>query len=316
MKLYTTLLSSVLAISTITPVCAFAGGDCTDWGDYSQHYDEYGNCYDNYCIDEISDSTYYESEEAAYNEELTYSNDSDVYYADWGEGWQAVIENTGYSMQEILDCNGWDLGTEVQYGVPIYLPAVHHSDFPTIQLDVTDCTDFEDTEESYAVHEEVIAQRTLYNNPNADSWWNIRRAAEMLDGVEVENGEILSFYDQFPNQAGIEDGMIESNVFLSPTKVGRAVGAGVCFPSTLTWQTSTLDAGMISIERHDHVQPVGYAQVGVNDAAVNLSIDPLYRQDMRVLNNTGYTVRYNYYIDSSVGALTCVITKLSDTSTN
>ena len=166
----------------------------------------------------------------------------------------------------------------------------------------------------WGVSEEVIGEKTLYNNPNADSWHNIVRAAEMVDGAEIANGEEFSMYNQFPNQAGEADGMVESEYFIDENRKGRTFGSGICFFGTTSAQAvdEAADEGLKITERHPHVQDVGYAIRGVNDAALNFAVDPANRQDLKILNETGSTVRLNYYVDSAVGALTCTITKLGE----
>lgn len=289
-KKITAVIASIMALTTITPVAAFAGGA------YSEDWQI----------------------KAIYNFGET------TYYPYYGEGWDEIYENTGCTRDEIIAYNGWDEDAEPLYGVPLYMPTRVQGDFSG--CDRIENPDYEESDDAWYSWgdeseegsstwwgaEEIIGEQTLYNDPNSEAWHNIRRAAEILDGVEVENGDTFSFYEQFPNQGGYEDGMIESNYFIDENTIGRTVGAGLCFPSTVTAQSADNAEGMEVVERWAHVQDVGYAIRGVNDAAVNLSVDPAYRQDLKIYNNTGQRVRFNYYLDDYTGAFTCIITKLSE----
>lgn len=221
------------------------------------------------------------------------------------EGWYSIAEHSGYSLDTILEVNNATLDTPVIFGMGVYLPGEMIENF-----DSTDNSGVYDYSEAVEVVEEVLASQTLYNNPNADSWWNIVQGAKILDGTEIENGEIFSFYNCFPNQGGEADGMIESNYFIDENTIGRAFGSGLCFDSTTTSQAADKVEGLDIIERWAHVQDVGYATRGVDDAAVNLSVDPEYRQDLKILNNTGDRIRFNYEADSFTGALTCIISRV------
>lgn len=219
------------------------------------------------------------------------------------EGWYSVAEHSGYSLDSLLLANGATIDTPLIYGSAVLLPA--EASF--------DSSNWEAPNNSYIEGEEVeeqLASVTLYNNPNLASWHNIVRGAELLDGLEASRGEEVSFYNQFPNQGGEADGMIESNYYIDKDTVGQTFGGGLCFDGTAFYQVNKA-AGNECLERHDHVQSVQYATVGVNDAAVNLTVDPDSRQDVRFLVTAADRVRYHFYVDNVIGSLTATISKLT-----
>lgn len=215
---------------------------------------------------------------------------SNGYMPNYGDGWYQIAEDTGYSLESLLQANGATLDTPVIYGVPVNLPG------STIDYDQT-----------YSVPqaETYLGGKTLYNNPWGNSWYNIRHAADMLNGVTVAPWETFSFYWQFPNQGGYADGFLDSTAYGVNGENIQVPGGGLCFVSTTMYQAAVLQCGMTSVERWNHCRPVSYAVAG-DDAAVNLHTDRYYRQDMQFMNNTGHTVKF-YFTYDWTGALTVSI---------
>lgn len=219
------------------------------------------------------------------------------YFPAPNEGWYSVAEHSNYSLSALLNANNATIDTPIYYGLGIILPG-------------TEC-EAEDYVEAVKTYEEVIiGESTIYNNPGTDSWYNIARAAEMMDGIEIQPGEEFSAYDFFGDgHAGLSDGFIEANYFIDSERVGRAPGSGICFNHTGLAKAGD-EAGMEFVERHPHCQDIMYATRGVDDAAVNFDEDPLNRQDLKFINPIANTVRVHTYCDSFIGSLRTTISKL------
>lgn len=210
---------------------------------------------------------------------------SNGYMPNYGDGWWQISQNTGYSIDSLLQANNATLNTPVIYGKPINLPGSTIIDYA----------------QTYSVPqaERYLGEVTLDNNPWGNSWYNIRLACDMLNGVTVAPWETFSFYEQFPNQGGAADGFLPSIAFGPNGEDILVDGGGLCFVSTLTYQGAVLYCGMIPVERWNHVKDIDYATRGVNDAAVMLNTDRKYRQDMQFTNNTGHTVKFYFTYDWS-----------------
>jgi vancomycin resistance protein YoaR len=215
----------------------------------------------------------------------TSSSNTNGYMPEYGDGWWQISQDTGYSIDSLLRANNATLNTPVIYGVPINLPGSTIIDYA----------------QTYSVPqaERYLGEVTLDNNPWGNSWYNIRLACDMLNGVTVAPWETFSFYEQFPNQGGAADGFLPSIAFGPNGEDILVDGGGLCFVSTLTYQGAVLYCGMIPVERWNHVKDIDYATRGVNDAAVMLNTDRRYRQDMQFTNNTGHTVKFYFTYDWS-----------------
>ena len=207
---------------------------------------------------------------------------SNGYMPDYGDGWYAISEKTGYSVNSLLAANNATLETPVIYGQLVKLPTGAAA------------KEYDSYNDHYT--ETYIGGKTLQNTPWGNSWYNIRLACDMLNGVMVAPWGAFSFYDQFPNQGGSADGFLPSIAFGPNGEDIIVDGGGLCFVSTTMYQAAVLECDMMPVERWNHCRPVSYAVSGY-DAAVNLHTDRQYRQDMQFINNNDYWVKFRFTYD-------------------
>lgn len=162
----------------------------------------------------------------------------------------------------------------------------------------------------------AIGMSQLYSDKSGTaSWYNITHAAELNNGFTVAPGQEFSLYQQM-GACGYDQGYVDAGAYGDNGELIQAPGGGICFFSTGVYQVA-MDAGCVAIERNNHCNSVGYATVGVNDAAVNFDTTVTYvdqygteyygnMQDMRFLNTTGKTLRFFFTYDSSGAFNTCV----------
>lgn len=238
---------------------------------------------------------------------------TNIYYAEYGDGWYAIAEKNNTSVSTLLSLNNATLSSMILVGQPIIVSG--ESNDCTCDYDCNCSCKTEVPEITYqpAVSpvEELIGSKTLYSWCDENSWYNVCHAADLLNGVIVEPDEIFSwyYYPAFRNQCGFADGFIAGGAF-SPNGSVNVAGGGICFPSTVFYQCAVFECGMTSIERHNHIRPVSYATQGT-DAAISLSTDPLYRQDMKFQNTTGHRVRFDFAYDNYNRSLTVSCYKIS-----
>jgi vancomycin resistance protein YoaR len=127
--------------------------------------------------------------------------------------------------------------------------------------------------------------------------------ASKLDGVVVNPSETFSLYNYpaFPNHCNELDGFKESYAFDGNGNLIKSYGGGICFTSTVFYQCAVLECNLYPVERHNHINKVGYATMG-EDAAVNLDAD--YVQDMQFMNTTNYPIQFRFTSNNYTGALT------------
>jgi vancomycin resistance protein YoaR len=118
--------------------------------------------------------------------------------------------------------------------------------------------------EKLKVREEMVSFSTAFSTANLNRVHNIRLAAQVLDGVLVEPGEVFSFNET------VGDTTKDLGYRPAPIIVNRrlveGIGGGVCQVST-TLYNAVLLAGLSVTERTNHSLQVGYVPPGL-DATV------------------------------------------------
>lgn len=111
---------------------------------------------------------------------------------------------------------------------------------------------------------------------------NALTAADMLDNIEVQPGEVFSFNRTVgprSAQRGFIIGLVSTK-----EKYINDWGGGVCMTASILHQ-AVKEARLTVVERHNHVVRSCYLPLG-EDAAVNYGVE-----DFRFRNNTAYPLR-------------------------
>lgn len=301
MKKLISFVSSLTLLTTLSPVIAYGEeytvkkGDC--WSIIAEAYNttvesllSLNNANINDYI--IEGQTVYVEDNKTSTSVTTTNNiatNTNVYYPEKGEGWLSIACKTGVNINDLLSYNNTNIANPVIYGMPIKLT---NNTITTNNVSNTN---------NYT--SKLIGSNTLYNIPYGNSWYNITLMADKLNGVIVQPNEIFSLYNYpaFPNHCNELDGFKASGAFDENGDLVTAYGGGICFTSTVFYQTAVFECGMTSIERHNHVKAVSYAVPG-KDAAVNL--DGSYVADMKFKNTLGYPVQFKFSYDNNTGAMT------------
>jgi len=128
---------------------------------------------------------------------------------------------------------------------------------------------------------------TKFDASQVNRSYNIRVAAEALNGLLVKPGEEVSF-NKVVGPRSSEAGYKNADIIFN-NKLVKGVGGGVCQVSS-TLYNSVLLAGLKITDRTNHSLPVGYVPIGRDATVVYGYIDLKFR------NNTGSYV----YIKSEV----------------
>lgn len=101
----------------------------------------------------------------------------------------------------------------------------------------------------------AIPQRPGADEVNANRLWNLNQAAQRIDGLILQPGEIFGFWNRVPKPT-LRNGFREGPAF-KRGKVTTDVGGGLCLISTNVFNALLL-AGCEILERHHHsMDPYG-----------------------------------------------------------
>ena len=123
--------------------------------------------------------------------------------------------------------------------------------------------------EDFADH---MAHFETYSTNTINGWYNMSRALSNFDGMVVQPGQTVSFFDTC-GPCGAAEGYLIAGVV-----GGEGYGGGICQAST-TLYGAVLRAGLTVVERQNHTTPSKYVPIG-QDAMVNWgSSDFRFRND-------------------------------------
>ncbi|KAF1083827.1 Vancomycin B-type resistance protein VanW [Sporotomaculum syntrophicum] len=126
---------------------------------------------------------------------------------------------------------------------------------------------------------EMIAQYTTrFNSALTGRTQNIKIAADVLDGLVVAPGEIISFNDVVGPRE-VDKGYQNAGIIVGNT-LTEGIGGGICQVAT-TLYNAVLLADLDIVQRGNHNIPISYAPIGL-DAAVSYG-----SLDLKFKNNTG-----------------------------
>lgn len=123
--------------------------------------------------------------------------------------------------------------------------------------------------EDFADH---MAHFETYSTNTINGWYNMSRALSNFDGMVVQPGQTVSFFNTC-GPCGAAEGYLIAGVV-----GGEGYGGGICQAST-TLYGAVLRAGLTVVERQNHTTPSKYVPIG-QDAMVNWgSSDFRFRND-------------------------------------
>lgn len=117
-----------------------------------------------------------------------------------------------------------------------------------------------------------------------DSGTNLQVASSHIDNSIIMPGETFST-DKAIGPTTLETGFVYSNTYLDG-KVVKGIGGGVCQVSSTLYNT-LLNAGIIPIERLNHMMPVGYIATGLDATLADNLID------LKFVNDYDYPIVIN-----------------------
>ena len=143
--------------------------------------------------------------------------------------------------------------------------------------------------EDFADH---MAHFETYSSNTINGWYNMSRALSNFDGMVVQPGQTVSFFDTC-GPCGAAEGYLIAGVV-----GGEGYGGGICQAST-TLYGAVLRAGLTIVERQNHTTPSKYVPIG-QDAMVNWGTS-----DFRFRNDWDFPVKI--VVDNHDRTLNCDI---------
>lgn len=113
---------------------------------------------------------------------------------------------------------------------------------------------------------------------------NLQVASDYIDNIVVMPGETFST-EKAIGPTTLETGFVYSNTYLNG-EVVKGLGGGVCQVSSTLYNTM-LNAGIIPIERFNHMMPVGYIATGLDATLADNLID------LKFVNEYDYPIVIN-----------------------
>ena len=137
----------------------------------------------------------------------------------------------------------------------------------------------------------LSSHKMTYPNVNTNSWKNICRAAEEIDGMVIKPGKYFNWFDVVGSCTKAK-GYVRA-----PIVGGTGYGGGVCFLATAVYQATCLYGPMEVDEHHDHsnAKSCKYAKPG-QQAAIWHGKKP---KNLIFHNSQKYSVKINIKILNS-----------------
>ena len=119
---------------------------------------------------------------------------------------------------------------------------------------------------------------------------NLQLAAKNIDNTIVMPGETFST-EMAIGPTTLDNGFVEANTYVGG-QVVPGIGGGVCQVASTLYNTM-LRAGIIPIERQNHMMPVSYVPMGLDATLADNLID------LKFVNEFDYPIVINTYADGS-----------------
>lgn len=126
------------------------------------------------------------------------------------------------------------------------------------------------------INSEWTVATTRYSERERNRAYNIRKAAQSIDGVVLLPGDVFS-YNEVVGPRTLREGFRRAPVIVRGELV-PGDGGGVCQVST-TLYIAALQAGLQIVQRSKHAFPIGYAPPGLDATVVYGAIDLRFRNN-------------------------------------
>lgn len=172
------------------------------------------------------------------------------------------------------------LRVEIDQLINQLLELINNNNRLSVELAVTKIKPELSTEEvtKWNIKEMVAQYTTRFNSALNGRTQNIKIAADVLDGLVVAPGEIISFNDVVGPRE-VDRGYQNAGIIVGNT-LTEGIGGGICQVVT-TLYNAVLLADLDIVQRGNHNIPISYAPIGL-DAAVSYG-----SLDLKFKNNTG-----------------------------
>lgn len=153
--------------------------------------------------------------------------------------------------------------------------------------------------ESQLYRDLLGAMTTKYSNSTENRCSNVRLATSKINGVVMYPGDSFS-YNEVVGERTEEAGFLPAPAYAGVGEDGvkDEIGGGACQVST-TLYASTVFAFLETVERHNHIYPVNYIQLGT-DATVTIPEDGGNIMDFKFRNNRNYPIKIVGYTEETV----------------
>ena len=147
-------------------------------------------------------------------------------------------------------------------------------------------------------HDLLGAMTTRYTNSTENRCSNVRLATSKIDGTILYPGDEFSYNDVVGARTE-EAGFLPAPAYsgLGEDGVKDEIGGGACQVSS-TLYCSTIFAFLETVERHNHIYPVNYMQLGT-DATVTIPSEGGKIMDFKFRNSKNYPIRIVGYCNES-----------------
>lgn len=194
-----------------------------------------------------------------------------------GDGFFYIVSDLSGNRLEVAKSKGGN-GTNVRIGAPSDSKAQLFRLIPATYIP-----------EDFA---ERLATFTTWSTNTPEGQYNMQRALREFDGIVLQPGEYLSFFE-VAGPCGAAQGYLPAGIV-----GGTGYGGGICQASTTLYGAS-IRAGLTIVERNPHSTPSTYVPVGL-DAMVNFGTS-----DFVVRNDHDFPVKFRTYTPNN--ELTCEI---------
>ncbi|MGL5380596.1 VanW family protein [Clostridium sp.] len=187
----------------------------------------------------------------------------------------AGIDVTGASVSVFEGSNGAQLNEEeVVNKIKETLSNSKSEDIVAINTELVTVEPSIKTDSLRTVNSKISSYSTTY--PGGPSGTNLEIAARSIDNTLIMPGEIFST-EQAIGPTTIENGYVEANIYING-KVEKGVGGGVCQVASTLYNTQ-LRAGILPVERLNHMMPVSYVPLGLDATLADNAIDLKFKNE-------------------------------------
>ena len=200
-------------------------------------------------------------------------------------GWYRISLKLNCDMYALAAANGRSVDDFIYEGEVLVVPNVSQEYYTNVGV--------QSVEQPIYIPEEVlIGSTTLKSYAGDNSWYNITLALDNLNGMVISKGSGFDWWRDMGPCDNAHGGYIASTVFVNGGETGTAEGGGICFVSTLLYQTAR-SSEMEITKRRTHSNDVKYASHD-DDATVSYG-----DVNFAFKNNTGSDIKIQTSYDGT-----------------